>query len=245
MMTVPGPGFKAAVDSPGRRAANWPNAMFAVRAPQPAEANVISDLVLQSDCGMLPALFGSRVTALVAWLLLRPGNPYSSSNTLVVTDGPAGRDLQGRVLPDGVSPGGAPPIVIGAAVGSPVSTTRSASLGTAAQLAQWYGPAVIARLPRLARAGGAMDRLSRDDFYLSHIAVLPRHRGRGAGAALLRRVEDQARRLGTRRLLLDVEEHNDGARAFYARMGYRQESVVRIDLRWHGAFSFLRLVRDL
>jgi ribosomal protein S18 acetylase RimI-like enzyme len=179
---------------------------------------------------MLPALFGPRVQALLGWLLLRQSNPYSSSKTLVITDRLAG--------------GGAPP-VIGAMVGSVAATARAESLRTAGQLARWYGPAVISRLPRLARAGAAVQSLRPDDFYLSHIAVLPAHRGRGAGAALLGAAEDRARRLEGRRLVLDVEEHNTGARAFYGRMGYRQASTVRIDLGRHGTFSFLRLARDL
>lgn len=204
--------------------------MFAVRSPHPEEDAVISELILQSDCGMLPALFGSNVKALLGWLLPRPGNPYSSANTLVITED-AAAPARGEV--------------IGATVGSPMAAARDSNLRTAGQLARWYGPAVIARLPRLARAGRAVESLARDDFYLSHIAVLPGCRGRGAGAQLLRVSEERARGLGARRLVLDVEEHSAGARAFYARMGYGQASVVRIDLGRHGLFSFLRLARDL
>ena len=130
-------------------------------------------------------------------------------------------------------------------VGSLIAAARRANLRTAGQLARWYGPAVIARLPLLARAGKALDSLMSDDFYLSHIAVLPAQRGRGAGAQLLRAAEEHAHGLGAGRLVLDVEEHNAGARAFYARMGYGQASVLRIDLGRHGLFSLLRLARDL
>jgi len=204
--------------------------MLLIRSPDPAEGALISELVLQSDCGMLPALFGSNVKALLGWLLRRPGNPYSSTNTLVIAEDAAGS---------------AGSTVIGALVGSLTAAARAANLRTASQLARWYGPAVIARLPRLARAGAALQSLAPDDFYLSHIAVLPAYRGRGAGAQLLRASEDRGRGLGARRLVLDVEEHNAAARAFYARMGYGQASVVRIDLGRHGLFSFLRLARDL
>ncbi len=204
--------------------------MFTVRPPDPSESTVISELVLQSDCGLLPALFGPRVKSLLEWLLARPGNPYSVSNTLVIAE-------------DAASAGGGR--VIGAMVGSLIAAARSSNLRTAGQLARWYGPAVIARLPRLGRAGGAVASLARDDFYLSHIAVLPGHRGRGAGAQLLRASEDRARSGGARRLVLDVVENNTGARAFYARVGYGRSSVVRIDLGRVGLFSFLRLARDL
>ena len=204
--------------------------MFVVRSPRPPEAPVVSALVLLSDCGMLPALFGPRAASLLGWLLLRRGNPYSAAHTLVVADSSAG---------------GPPGAVIGAMVGAPARTTRAASLRTAAQFARWYGPVFIARLPRLARAGSAVDSVPADHFYLSHIAVQPAHQGRGAGAVLLRAAEDRARLTGCRRLVLDVEEHNRGARGFYARMGYAEDSAVRIDLGRHGLFSFLRLSRGL
>ena len=200
--------------------------MVAVRSPRPPEAPAVSALVLLSDCGMLPALFGPRTESLLGWLVLRRGNPYGADHTLVAAETSAG------------GPQGA---VIGAAVGAPARTTREGSLRTAAQLAWWYGPAVIARFPRLARAGSAVVSLDARDFYLSHIAVLPAHQGRGVGALLLRAAEDRARHGGCRRLVLDVEEHNAGARAFYARMGYREDSPVRVDLGRHGVFSFLRL----
>ena len=210
--------------------------MPTVRPAARTDADTVPELVLQSDCGLLPALFGPRVKSLLEWLLPRPGNPYSRSNTLVIEEDVA--------APAGLS-GPAGSNVIGAMVGSLIAAARGSNLRTAGYLARWYGPAVIARLPRLARAGGAVESLARDDFYLSHIAVLPGCRGRGAGAQLLRASEDRARGLGARRLVLDVEEHNAGARAFYARMGYGQVSVVRIDLGGHGLFSFLRLARDL
>jgi len=204
--------------------------MFTVRSPDSSEADVIAELVLLSDCGMLPALFGPRVGSLLGWLLSRRGNPYGAEHTLVVTEAPAG---------------GATAPVIGAMVGAAAAATRAASLRTAGLLARWYGPAVIARLPRLARAGRAVEPLGADDFYLSHIAVLPAHRGRGAGAVLLRAAEDRARKDGCRRLVLDVEEHNGGARAFYARMGYGGGSALRVDLGRRGTFSFLRIWRGL
>ncbi len=204
--------------------------MYAIRDAQASDAMPVSELVLLSDCGVLPALFGPRVADLLRWLLLRQGNPYSAAHTLVVTEGEAGA---------------ADAAVIGAMVGALASATRAANLRTAAQLARWYGPAVIARLPRLARASSAVDLLAADDFYLSHIAVSPSHQGRGAGAALLRAAEARARADGARQVVLDVDEDNAGARAFYARMGYGQASVVRIDLGRYGVFSFLRLARAL
>ena len=201
--------------------------MMAIRPPEPSESDVVSELILQSDCGLLTELFGAEVRLLLSHLQSKPSNPYSSANTVVIADDAS------------------PPSVVGALVGSRADAAHRSNLHTAALLFGWYGPGVVARFVRLARAGRALEGLEPSDFYLSHIAVLPAHRGRGAGGELLRAGEERARQQGARRLVLDVEENNDRARSFYARMEYRPLSVIRIDLGRRGAFSFLRLNKGL
>jgi ribosomal protein S18 acetylase RimI-like enzyme len=193
------------------------------RAPRAEESAVIAALVMESDCGLLTALFGPETERLIAWLQARPRNPYSADHTLVLAE-----------------PGGT---VVGAAVGSVAAAARRESFGTAVALLRWYGPALAARLPGLARAGRATVSLAAADYYLSHIAVIEARRGQGAGAELLRAAARRAQLLGAHRVVLDVEDANAPARAFYARMGYEQVSAVRIDLGRRGAFSFLRLAR--
>jgi ribosomal protein S18 acetylase RimI-like enzyme len=199
----------------------------AIRSPLPTESGVVSELILQSDCGLLPALFGETVASLLGRLQAAPANPYSSEHILVIAGGTG-------------SPG-----VLGALVGSMAGRTSAERSKTAALLLGCYGPAALLRFPALARAGKALDDLRPVDFYLSHIAVLPQHRGRGIGGELLRAGEERAARGGGRRVVLDVEQDAEGARAFYARSGYRFESRVRIDLGRRGGFSFFRLTKDL
>jgi ribosomal protein S18 acetylase RimI-like enzyme len=195
-----------------------------IRAALPQDSRLVSELILQSDCGMLPAMFGPAVGSLLSWLQERPANPYSASNILVLAEAQN---------------------VVRAMVGSLRVDLRRADIPTAILLLAWYGPGAIARYPRLARAGSGLRGLKDDDFYLSHIAILASRRGRGEGRELLVAAEQRARSLGARRVVLDVAMENDGARAFYAATGFRNESPVRIDLGRHGAFAFLRLARDL
>ena len=101
------------------------------------------------------------------------------------------------------------------------------------------------RFPRLARAGKALHELRPDDFYLSNIAVMPGSRDRGIGRALLSAGEEAAAHDGGKRVVLDVEEGNEGAQAFYGRTGYRFVSRIAIDLGRRGAFRFLRLAKGL
>lgn len=55
---------------------------------------------------------------------------------------------------------------------------------------------------------------------LLNIAVLPEHRRRGAGAALLNAAIHRARTFGARRMWLEVRESNSTAIAFYHRHGF-------------------------
>lgn len=53
------------------------------------------------------------------------------------------------------------------------------------------------------------------------LAVLPGHRGRGIGAALLAAVEAEARHRGCCKLTLEVREDNPVARGLYRKSGFR------------------------
>ena len=173
---------------------------------------------------MIPALFGSGARALLSHLQTEAANPYSGDNALVIVDESA---------------------VVGALVGSTVRTTRDAQLHTAALLLKWYGPGFVARIRNLTRAGRAMVDLRPDDFYLSHIAVLPGKRGHGAGRELLHAGEQKAAAAGAHAVALDVDVHNERARSFYEGQGYRPASAVTIYLGSRGTFSFSRLIKAL
>lgn len=55
-----------------------------------------------------------------------------------------------------------------------------------------------------------------DEFF-----VLPKHRGRGYGAQLLRTAKAAAAAAGCTNISLQLSRDNDAARAFYGRHGYR------------------------
>ena len=57
------------------------------------------------------------------------------------------------------------------------------------------------------------------------LAVLPEHRGRGVGRALLAGVEQRARARGCGKLTLEVQDDNEPARRLYERFGFRDFAV--------------------
>jgi ribosomal-protein-alanine N-acetyltransferase len=64
-----------------------------------------------------------------------------------------------------------------------------------------------------------------DEIHINNVAILPALRGRGIGTQLMRRVFDEARRLGARRATLEVRASNEGARRLYERLGFYIASV--------------------
>jgi ribosomal protein S18 acetylase RimI-like enzyme len=64
------------------------------------------------------------------------------------------------------------------------------------------------------------------------LAVLPQHRGRGVGRALLAAVEEHARRHDCCKLTLEVQEDNPRARALYDRFGFEDVVVQKLPTRF-------------
>lgn len=73
-------------------------------------------------------------------------------------------------------------------------------------------------------AGLRVERLIETDepaARLTALVVAEDQRGRGVGAALVRAVEQEARRRGCGRIVLTSGDQRDGAHAFYEHLGYQ------------------------
>ena len=68
------------------------------------------------------------------------------------------------------------------------------------------------------------------------LAVADTARGAGVGRALLRAVQDEARRLGARRITLRVLAHNTPARALYESEGFVVEGILPEEFLLDGSY---------
>jgi ribosomal protein S18 acetylase RimI-like enzyme len=102
----------------------------------------------------------------------------------------------------------------------------SLALGTGVVLARAAG---ARHASDLARRGRILQRLlapiRRQTLYVSALAVLPEHRGRGIGSALIERVIAGAKRLGLS-VALDAGLQDEAALRLYERLGFQ-----RVDTR--------------
>jgi len=90
--------------------------------------------------------------------------------------------------------------------------------------------------------GGCVGRKIGTDFHVGVVHVAEQLRGQGHGAALLARIEQQARRLGCTRITLDTFDFQ--APEFYRKQGYGE--IGRIDdmLIGHGRTWFRKSLTE-
>jgi GNAT superfamily N-acetyltransferase len=74
-------------------------------------------------------------------------------------------------------------------------------------------------------AGAATYRAPGVDVYVEELIVTASHRRRGVATQLMRAVEAWERNTGAGLVWLDTHLENDGARALYATIGYREVGV--------------------
>lgn len=65
---------------------------------------------------------------------------------------------------------------------------------------------------------------------LHKLYLHPKQQGRGFGTVLLKHCEDEARKLAAKRLLLNVNKHNNKAIAMYQRNGFSVADSVVVDI---------------
>jgi GNAT superfamily N-acetyltransferase len=98
-------------------------------------------------------------------------------------------------------------------------------------LAQAYGPPdgafLLARREDDEAGCVGLRRFVEGVCETKRLYVVPVHRGHGVGRALAEGVVAQARRLGYRRMLLDILEAMKEAQALYASLGFRPTAAYR------------------
>jgi len=130
-------------------------------------------------------------------------------------------ELDGR-FPSGFDPG-------------PVTAADVASLSAPA------GAFVVAVSDGASVACGGVRRLDPETLEIKRMWVEPGWRGAGMGTRLLRRLEDDAARLGGRRVVLDTNRTLTEAMAMYERAGYREIAGYDVDNDYAEAWYEKRL----
>ena len=69
-----------------------------------------------------------------------------------------------------------------------------------------------------------------DDLYLAQIAIDPKMRGQGLGRKVILEVIDYARSKGYKRVTIDADFRNEGARKLYERIGFKEFNKKQVKI---------------
>lgn len=86
--------------------------------------------------------------------------------------------------------------------------------------------AMAALLYTISTAEGGVAALFED------FIVLPGHRGRGVGSALLAHILQEAKKQGVRRVTLLTDSQNERAQSLYSKLGFTRSSMTTMRLKW-------------
>lgn len=103
------------------------------------------------------------------------------------------------------------------------------------------GGAILA-LDQDAPVGSARFRPEPDHLYVGRVAVLPQHRGRGIGAAMMQWMEEKAVELGRERVQVGVRMSLPSNLAFFERLGYQ---IICVQDHPRGPDRFATMVKSV
>ena len=183
-----------------------------IRPAQPKDAPVAAQLMFYAGSSYMLSFFGrteSKAIGVLRRMFLLPYHTTSYTYAFVA-------ESKGRV------------------VGS-FSGFDGKSWRVSAHASWMYGPLWFAvtrpwQIPRMIAAFNDFDKaalpVSHEEYYIEHLAVVPKLRGQGIGKQLMEFAASQARAKELKGLALDVEIENEGARRFYQRLGFQEIKVV-------------------
>lgn len=197
--------------------------MGTIRKATITDADAVASLVLETGIRFLPLIFGPYVKLILGRLIKTPGTIFYVDNVYVI------EIEEGKV--------------VGAIVALPGAQLRKRALSTGFALFRLMGFEFFKRL-ELFRLVWSRNKVDKNEFYISNVAVDKNHRGMGYGSKLMKFAEKLAAEHGLSRLALDVENTNFNAIELYKKLGYRGTKTRKITIKGR-RFVFIRMVKHL
>lgn len=194
------------------------------RKGKPSDAHHFSELVLFTSPTLFPALFGSRVKNLMENIFKHKRHYFSFERSYFIeVDGKTAGMVQLHKR-------------------RPLNVEKFRLSLLLLKYLNWRFPTKIINL---LKSEQIMWLAARGDCYLSGIAVYPEFRGLGIGTKLLEAIEEEAKNIGKKRIVLKAETHNHRAISFYEKLGYivdRKSLILKIKNKRFESFKIAKLV---
>ncbi len=195
-----------------------------IRKALPTDAEDFAVLVLMSAPSLFPTIYGKDVSDVMRHLFCRSCNLFSFEHTFFA-------ELGGRKA--------------GMVLGYDWKVKGRENWQTGSLLFEKMRGTFRRKLSLLMKFENVIGVVKEREYYISNIAVYPEYRTAGIGTRLIFVGEEEAKKYGAKRVILDVEVENTGAFRLYKRLGYSVASESTVQLRGGKSFSFYRMCKEL
>jgi len=181
-----------------------------LRKARSADAADFAELVLMSAPGLFPAIWGDGANDILQYLFLRLRNLFSFEHTIFAES-------------DGAR--------AGMLLGYDRTIMKKEDVRTGLLLMKRMRFGFLFRLPTMLKSERVFGGIRDGEYYVSNLAVFPACRRTGAGTKLLLEAEEEAKRNGMVRMIVDVDADNSGGQSLYRRTGYSVAREATLSLR--------------
>jgi len=197
--------------------------LISIRKATPDDEKDFVDLILIS-APYFPFLFGDSVIEMLKDLFQHSSNLFSYEHVTFL-------HIHGKT--------------VGMLLGYDWRVKKMESLRTGFLMFKNIGVTLLIKIQTFMRFNMRIGGVSRDEYYISNIAVYPEYRGKGYGKKLMLEAERQAKGMGARKIVLDVEKDNIRAIHFYKKLNYKIQMDFSIPLHRNDVLRFLRMIKEV
>ena len=184
------------------------------------DSDDFASLILISSPTLFPAVFGAEAGNILKALFRHRHNPFSFQHCLFIEVG--GKNA-------------------GMMLSYDWQTANRERLKTGLLLLKYMKTQVLIRLSTLLETHTVLSKIGDGEYYVSNLAIYPEHRGLGLGTRLLVEAEDEAKKFGAGRVVLEVETDNRDAIRLYEKIGYAVARELEEIRAGRETFKFLRM----
>ena len=195
-----------------------------VRKGRPEDAYHFSELVTLTSPAIFPLVFGSTVKKMMRNLFPHKRHYYSFDRSFFA-------EVNGEV--------------VGMAQLHKLTTRKGQTVRMSLLLLKYLKWRLPLKAVNLLKFDRLIKFVAHNDCYLSNVSIYPEFRSFGIGTKLLAAIEEEAKSIGKKRIVLHAETHNARAISLYERLGYKIESrspALKIKNRLFESFKMAKSV---
>jgi len=195
-----------------------------IRLATPKDNKQISELIYITSPDLFLYMFGRRAKNILSHLFENRSNLFSYDHCRVIE---VDEEIAGMIL------------------GYEYETIKKESKNTGRLIMREVGPFFVFKVFNLIKMDRIISDLSKDEYYISNIALFKKYRGYGLGRKLIEDAIRKAKGLNKSRISLDVEDNNLKAIDFYYHLGFKNLKSKAINFGFNRKVSLLRMVKDI